>query len=69
MLAFDLDKMKELRQRKHLTLMDMSEALGYESPNGYFYLEQGRIQIKANQLATIARVLEVDIQDLYSQAA
>jgi transcriptional regulator with XRE-family HTH domain len=61
----DLQKIKRIRKCKKLTYSDMAAALGYKSPNGYFYLESGRCQISAEQLAIISTKLEVDLQELY----
>lgn len=69
MTIVDLSKMKELRNQNGLTLLEMSKALGYESPNGYHYLEQGIRHIKADQLPMIAEKLGVEITDLFSTAA
>ena len=69
MTQIDLTKMKKLRLQKGFTLMGMSEMLGYQSPSGYHYLENGIRQIKAIQLMTIANKLGVDIHDLYIDQA
>ena len=61
----DLKKIRKLRRGKDLSCKDMAEKLGYKSPNGYHYLESGRCQISAEQLAIISTILETHISDLY----
>jgi hypothetical protein len=61
----DLKKLKQLRKAR-MSLEEMSRLLGYQSPNGYYYLEIGRTKITAEQLALIAQILHVDIEDLFT---
>jgi transcriptional regulator with XRE-family HTH domain len=65
MQKVDLHRIKILRVDKKITQKYMAEKLGYKSDIGYHYLETGRCQIKAEQLAIIADVLEVKIEELY----
>lgn len=65
MFTVDLKKLKQLRNAHELTLMEMSCALGYVSPNGYHYMEQGIRQIKATQLMQIAKMFGVSIDELF----
>lgn len=59
----NLDKIHALRKSK-MSLETMAELLGYQSPNGYFYLEKGRSKFSAEMLAKVADILEVDIEEL-----
>lgn len=59
----DLDKIRKLRKSK-MSLETMAEKLGYQSPNGYFYLEKGRSKFSAETLAKVADILEVGIDEL-----
>lgn len=54
-----------LRKEKGISLEQMARKLGYESQNGYYYLEIGRGKISAEMLAQIAQILQVDINDLF----
>lgn len=65
MLTVDLDKLKKLRQSK-MSQQEMSLRLGYQSPNGYYYLECGRSKITAETLAKVATVLGVPIQEFFT---
>lgn len=48
-----------------MSLEEMSSKLGYQSPNGYYYLETGRSKIKAETLAKAATILHVPIEELF----
>ncbi|MFE4522154.1 helix-turn-helix domain-containing protein [Cytobacillus firmus] len=61
----NLDKIKQARKNKSISLKEMSERLGYESVNGYYYLEIGRIKFQAETLAKTARILELNMNDLF----
>lgn len=61
----DLKKIKELRKTQNKSLEYMSEKLGYESPNGYYYLEVGRGKFSAEQLHIVADELGVPIKKLF----
>lgn len=61
----DLEKIKKLRINAGLTLEEMSKKLGYESANGYYYLEKGRGTFSAEKLAMVADILGVDIRSLF----
>jgi transcriptional regulator with XRE-family HTH domain len=61
----DLLKIKQLRKNLNLSLEDMAKKLGYESPNGYYYLEIGRSKFSAEALAKVADIYHVSIEDLF----
>jgi len=61
----DLAKIRKLREDKKLTQRYMAGKLGYKSSIGYHYIETGRCQIRAEQLAVIATELGVGLEDLY----
>lgn len=61
----DINKIKELRKTAHISLEEMALRLGYESPNGYYYLEKGRGKFPAETLARVADILDVPIADLF----
>ncbi|MFY4781554.1 helix-turn-helix domain-containing protein [Campylobacter jejuni] len=65
MLTVDLKKMRRLRESK-MSLQEMANRIGYQSANGYFYLECGRSKISAETLAKVATVLEVSISELFT---
>ncbi|NYV63766.1 helix-turn-helix transcriptional regulator [Bacillus sp. Gen3] len=61
----DLEKIKALRKKAGLSLEEMARLLGYESQNGYYYLEIGRGKFPAETLAKVADILEVSINELF----
>jgi transcriptional regulator with XRE-family HTH domain len=61
----DLAKIKKLRKEANISLEKMSELLGYESPNGYYYLEIGRVNFPADKLAMVSEILNVPIDQLF----
>lgn len=61
----DLLKIKKLRKQFELSLEDMAKLLGYESVNGYYYLEVGRGKFPAETLAKVADIFKVPINELF----
>ncbi|USK71730.1 helix-turn-helix domain-containing protein [Peribacillus asahii] len=61
----NLRKIKHLRKRERLSLNKMSELLGYESQNGYYYLESGRNKFSAETLAKVSDIFKVQIDELF----
>ena len=64
-IKVDLDKIKSLRKSKSITIEEMSRKLGYQSPNGYYYLETGKNKFPADSLAIVAKIINVDIRELF----
>lgn len=61
----DLVKIKKLRKKHNLSLDKMAKILGYESANGYYYLETGRSKFPAETLAMVAMIFNVNINELF----
>ncbi len=64
-IKVDIEKIKILRKEANISLEKMSELTGYDSPNGYYYLETGRIKFPAEKLAVVAQILKVPIEQLF----
>ncbi|PEJ58168.1 transcriptional regulator [Bacillus sp. AFS002410] len=64
-MKIDHKKIRDLRRGKKITLLEMSERLGFKSANGYYYLESDRCSIKAEILAEIAKILGVKLEELF----
>jgi transcriptional regulator with XRE-family HTH domain len=64
-IKVDIEKIKDTRKKANLSVERMSELLGYDSPNGYYYLETGRIKFPAEKLALVSKILEVPIEQLF----
>lgn len=65
MKKVNLKKIKELRKEAGLSLEYMAKLLGYESLNGYYYLEIGRGKFAAEALAKVADEFKVPIEELF----
>ncbi|GAB2558435.1 helix-turn-helix domain-containing protein [Gracilibacillus alcaliphilus] len=61
----DLDKIENLRKKANYSLGDMSKLLGYESVNGYYYLEKGRSNFSAETLAKVASIFDLTVDELF----
>lgn len=64
-IKVNLEKIKKLRKEANISLETMSEILDYDSLNGYYYLETGRIKFPADKLAIVAKTLKVPIDQLF----
>jgi transcriptional regulator with XRE-family HTH domain len=64
-IKVDIEKIKTLRKKANISLEQMSELLGYESPNGYYYLETGRIKFHAEKLALVSQILNEPYEHLF----
>lgn len=64
-IKIDLDKLKKLRKQNKLTQEEVARVLGYKSALGYHYLENGRCQIKAEQIVILADIFKVPIVELF----
>jgi transcriptional regulator with XRE-family HTH domain len=65
MKRVDLKKIKELRKGEGHSLEYMAKLLGYESANGYYYLEIGRGKFPAEALAKVADEFKIPIESLF----
>lgn len=65
MKRVNLERIKNLRKKAGLSLEYMAKTLGYESPNGYYYLEIGRGKFPAEALAKVADEFQVPIDSLF----
>ncbi|MFD2617923.1 helix-turn-helix domain-containing protein [Terrilactibacillus laevilacticus] len=65
-LTVNLEKLKKIRKSK-MTLKEISTSLGYQSPNGYYYLESGRSKFTADTLAQVSIILNVPLIDLFCE--
>lgn len=56
--------LKKHREKKRLTLAEVSKELGYATPNGYWKIEQGITKLKADQLIKLIKILDIDLSEL-----
>ncbi|MDF2534385.1 MAG: helix-turn-helix domain protein [Bacillales bacterium] len=64
-IVVDIEKIKKLRKTANISLEKMADLLGYDSPNGYYYLETGRIKFSADKLALVSEILNTPIGELF----
>lgn len=55
------DNVKAIREAKGIKATHVGRALGYATPQGYYYLENGQRDISAEKLKVIANLLGEDI--------
>ena len=65
MYELDLNKLKNCRKSKGLTLQEASEKLGAKSYNKLWALENGQSSVKAVDLRTLAQIYETDIEEFF----
>ena len=61
------DNVKRIREAKGIMASHVSKVLGYKTPQGYHYLENGQAKIDTEKLAIIAKVLGEDVKVFYDQ--
>lgn len=61
------DNVKSIRKAKGVMATHVGEALGYKTPQGYHYLENGQSDISAEKLKIIAKVLGEDVSVFFDE--
>ena len=61
------DNVKRIREAKGVMASHVSRVLGYKSPQGYHYLENGQANITVETLKVIAKVLGEDVSVFYDE--
>ena len=61
------DNVKNIRKAKGIMASHVSKMLGYKTPQGYQYLENGQANITAEKLEVIAKVLGEDVAVFYDE--
>lgn len=56
--------LKKYRDKKGLTLAEVSKELGYSTANGYWKIEQGITKLKADQLIKLIKLLDINLSQL-----
>ena len=65
MKGVNLKKLQELRIKANLTQEEVSKVLGYKTGLGYHYIETGRCKLKAEQAVALAKLYNVNIEELF----
>ncbi|MCS7231617.1 MAG: helix-turn-helix transcriptional regulator [Elusimicrobiota bacterium] len=63
----NLKKIREERKKKGITQKQMANLLGYKSDIAYLYIEKGIRKLKADCFIKIAKILEIDINELIQE--
>lgn len=58
-------KLKQFRTEKGLTLKEMSQILGYSSPNAYSRKEKGERRITVEEAKIIAKILNKSMDEIF----
>lgn len=64
-MKLNLGKMQKLRKKNNLSIRDVSEILGFKTTQGYFYKENGRSKITAEELKILADLYGVPMESLF----
>ena len=65
MYTVDIEKLRQMRKDKSITLKQASRAIGGRSYNKVWHIENGTASVKAEDLRQLADVYEVDINELF----
>lgn len=59
------EKLRKIRLEKGLTLLQMSKALGYSSPNAYARKEKGERRFTLDEVAIISNIFKLSIEEIF----
>lgn len=60
-----LERLKELREKKNITVTQMSEMLGYKTAAAYWKKENGMSNINIAEAGKIAEILGCTVDDIF----
>lgn len=63
--SVNLNYIKELRINRGISIEEMSLKLGYEGYQAYYYKERGIRKMSAEDVAGIAKILSVTVDELF----
>ena len=66
MNAINLKFIKDMRIQNNLTLMQMSEELGFKNASTYLKYENGEYAFKAEMLPILAKVFNCDMANFFN---
>ncbi len=61
----NLTYIKEMRLKKNYSIKEVSNLLGYEGYQAYYYKEKGTRKMSAEDIALIAAIFNVSIESLF----
>lgn len=63
----NIEKIKEARVAKDISVKEMSEKLGYKSHVAYFRKEDGTRNFTTNDVYKVAKILDLKLDDIFLQ--
>ena len=66
-MTLNLQFIKKRRLDLKLSMMNVSEELGFKNASTYLKYETGEYELKAEMLPTLANILECDIENFFTQ--
>ena len=66
-MAANLERIRELREAKGLSQLQVAKHLGYRSGVAYCRLETGKRRLRVEHLGALANVLGVSVSDLLTE--
>ena len=61
----DIERVKQARIDKGLSIMEVSEALGYKSYVAYYRKEEGMRKFSTNDVVKLSTLLGLELKDIF----
>ena len=61
-----LKVLKDLRIKAGFSQKMVSEALGYQTPLGYHYIEKGRCSLRLEQAVALSKLYNVSVEKIFT---
>lgn len=61
----DIERVKQARIDKGLSIMEVSEALGYKSYVAYYRKEEGMRKFSTNDVIGLSKLLDLELDDIF----
>lgn len=65
MKGINLEKIKRMRKKSKVSLLDMTLLLGFKSPSTYLKYENGESEFHANHLPMLCQKFDCEVRDLF----
>lgn len=59
------DKLRKIRENRGFTLLEMSKALGYNSPNAYSRKEKGERKFTLDEVEVISNLFGLSVEEIF----
>lgn len=61
----DIERVKQARIDKGLSVMEVSQALGYQSYVAYYRKEEGMRKLNTNDVIGLSKLLDLELNDIF----